>query len=98
MKEIKKYKKECFSSFLLGSCSILSNVFAKGETQAAVNQVNKLVNSLCKPIQATGFLITLYAVGMFILDMRSENSDAIGKRIMQICVGLFLYGLKGLMS
>ena len=55
MKEIKKYKKECFSSFLLGSCSILSNVFAKGETQAAVNQVNKLVNSLYKPIQAAGF-------------------------------------------
>ena len=56
------------------------------------------MNSLYKPIQAAGFLITIYAVGMFILDMRSENSDAIGKRIMQICVGLFLYGLKGLMS
>lgn len=98
MKEIKKYKKEYLSSFLLGMYPMISNVFAKGETQAAVNQVNKLVNSLYKPIQAAGFLITIYAVGMFILDMRSENSDAIGKRIMQICVGLFLYGLKGLMS
>lgn len=96
MKEIKKYKKEYFSSFLLGIYPILSNAFAG--TDAAVSQVNKLVNSLYKPIQAAGFLITLYAVGMFILDMRSENSDAIGKRIMQICVGLFLYGLKGLMS
>ena len=98
MKEIKKYKKEYLSSFLLGLCPILSNVFAKGETQAAVNQVNKLVNSLYTPIQAVGFIVTIYAVGMFILDMRSENSDAIGKRITQICVGLFLYGLKGLIS
>ena len=89
MKEIKKYEKKYLSSFLLGMYPV---------TQAAVNQVNKLVNSLYKPIQAAGFLITIYAVGMFILDMRSENSDAIGKRIMQICVGLFLYGLKGLMS
>ena len=98
MKEIKKYKKECFSSFLLGMYPMLSNAFAKTKTQAAVSQVNKLVDSLYKPIQAAGFLITIYAVGMFILDMRSENSDAIGKRVMQICVGLFLYGLKGLMS
>lgn len=96
MKEIKKYEKKYLSSFLLGMYPVFSNIFAG--TQAAVNQVNKLVNSLYKLIQAAGFLITIYAVGMFILDMRSENSDAIGKRIMQICVGLFLYGLKGLIS
>ena len=65
MKEIKKYEKKYLSSFLLGMYPVFSNIFAG--TQAAVNQVNKLVNSLYKPIQAAGFLITIYAVGMFYL-------------------------------
>ena len=45
-----------------------------------------------------GFLITIYAVGMLILDMRSENFDAVSKRIMQVCIGIVLYGLKSFMS
>ena len=53
MKEIKKYEKKYLSSFLLGMYPVFSNIFAG--TQAAVNQVNKLVNSLYKPIQRLVF-------------------------------------------
>lgn len=95
MENVKDCKNKFF--FFLSSISPLFTTVMAGSKQA-VSEVNNLINKLYTPIKCAGFLITIYAVGMLILDMRSENFDAVSKRIMQVCIGIVLYGLKSFMS
>ena len=95
MKRIQRFKDQILFS-LCCLCPTFSSVLAgSGE---AVSEVNGLINKLYTPIKYIGFLITIYAVGMLILEMRSENFDSISKRITQVCIGIVLYGLKSFMS
>lgn len=91
MKKIREYKKYLLSSFMF-FFPLTITVFAESE---AVKSVNDLTDKLYTVIGYAGSLIAIYAMGMLIFSFRSENYDAMGKHIMQLCVGVTLIGLKG---
>lgn len=98
MKKVKDYILYLFSSFAFLYYSTVPIVFAKGEgaSSGAVNAVHDLTDKLYTVIGYAGTLIVIYSLGMVFFSFRSEgNYDAIGKHIMQLCVGVTLMGLKG---
>lgn len=99
MKKIKNHILYLFSSFTLFYYSTVPMVFAKDNdaSTAAVNAVNELTNKLYTVIGYAGSLIAIYSLGMIIFSFKSEgNYDAMGKHIMQLCIGVTLIGLKEL--
>lgn len=65
---------------------------------AAVTEVDKLLDTLYTMIGYAGLIITVYALGMVILSFKSENHDAVSKHVMQLCVGVVLISLKTFMN
>ncbi|CUO99090.1 Uncharacterised protein [Anaerostipes hadrus] len=97
MNKIKEHAKYLAFSFISFFNLIIIPSFA-GDEQQAVKEVDKLIDKLYAVVGYAGTLIAIYACGMLIFSFKSENYDAVGKHIMQLCVAITLIGLKTFMN